>query len=731
MSRPFAAPDPPQSSLRRRAEGTSLDPPAPRRLSEKQSGVPVPEPLRESQPAAPAGAAAPPSAPVNVLSPREELQQGCWCRIGEATCRISHALGMGSFGTVWAAEDTEGSELAVKEICCNSHSDLTNALFELHLLRILGTAPSAELAGRCEAPTADRPADPSVSGAYEGSPHASCAGLVPSLVAHDSLQLGAETWRVRLLMTRVHGEPLDLFLEQRRARQEALEAGTLANGGLRQQFEEACFFAHELLVQLAPGFEHISSVALHRDVNSHNILVDLAEDSPRYGLVDFGLAVDSDCWCSEDGTTPTQSRPSRVGADGSATWHYLDVGGDCRYWPLAAWVQFLAGWRELASSPSLSLEYQTRLDLHALGITALQVLAELLPLPPESASGGRSSEILEGALEIGSSTWDQAPPEFLVLRLVWERYWSRVSPLHARLINTFHNGGDWDTLKLDCIQSNVHDKIAEDLRMLRAAIKEVGEACRRAAATAPVDVEADSASSVMSASSMTSAAGLFSALLLLITDGQSQEVTDGPGVWRAVQEALGPPSNNGVAKKPSYAPPCKPMTSNKAVAQDSVLRYVPAEPQENIRWQESNRRDAPSRSNSVLREAPRRESSRNGVQVREATLAQSRSAGSLPVLLLPRPRRISYDETRECSPAQAGFSRSRTARCTSLVDLTPKVQDATHNMLLSVHGSQQPPENLSRRLSDLKSKVAWLSQEMAKLGEKSEVVGRRTARQSG
>eukprot|EP00959_Pyramimonas_sp_CCMP1952_P043471 909128-Pyramimonas_sp.AAC.1 len=64
-------------------------------------------------------------------------------------------------------------------------------------------------------------------------------------------------------MTRIAGDPLDSFLERR-----------ASQGGPRAGLQEASFFARQLLVQLAPAFEHISELAYHRDVNAHNILVD-------------------------------------------------------------------------------------------------------------------------------------------------------------------------------------------------------------------------------------------------------------------------------------------------------------------------------------------------------------------------------------------------------------------------------------------------------------------------
>merc|ERR1719491_1577417 len=145
--------------------------------------------------------------------------------------------------------------------------------------------------------------EPDDNGVVEGG----CAGMVPSLMACDTTRTGAETWRVRLAMTRIHGEPLDIFLEQQCYRQQASDSGPMTPC---QQFAEACFFAQELLTQLVPTFEKVAGCALHRDVNSHNILIDVPSNgaSPRYGLVDFGLAVDSVCWCSEEGSGPAQTR---------------------------------------------------------------------------------------------------------------------------------------------------------------------------------------------------------------------------------------------------------------------------------------------------------------------------------------------------------------------------------------------------------------------------------------
>jgi hypothetical protein len=172
-------------------------------------------------------------------------------------------------------------------------------------------------------------------------------------------------------------------------------------------------------------------------------------------------------------------------------------------------VQFLLGWTELEAHPPLAFEYQTQLDLHSLGLTACQVLAEMLPVD-----------------ESNEPFWG----EINHLRLTWDRYWALVTPLHDRLMDTFHNGGDWDVLKTECLERNVHGIIAEHLQALRTALLEAGEACILAPAEA-------------------GAAGmrpLFIALLLLISSGNSEDRVHGPERWREVSEVLGSEASHAV-----------------------------------------------------------------------------------------------------------------------------------------------------------------------------------------
>eukprot|EP00930_Biecheleria_cincta_P068835 TRINITY_DN56661_c0_g1_i1.p1 TRINITY_DN56661_c0_g1~~TRINITY_DN56661_c0_g1_i1.p1 ORF type:complete len:975 (-),score=110.77 TRINITY_DN56661_c0_g1_i1:137-3061(-) len=476
------------------------------------------------------------SAPVVATSPgactspaplpaNAELSAGAWLEIGGSLCQIKRPLGMGSFGAVWEAQRScGGPTLAVKEILCQSHSDFLNALFEGHLLRSFATLQEEQKHGSASTLPKD----------------AGC--LLPSLVGHETSQLRPDLWRVRLAMTCLPGQPLDSFLRDWQKDLRTSPAADISKG-----LAEACTFARELLLQLAPAFQDfISGLSYHRDVNAHNILIDVEKPSnwPRYGLVDFGLAVDVQRWhCDQNQDT---SRPSRVGADGASTWHHLDVGGDCRYWPVSAWVQFLLGWTELESNPVLRSEYRTRLDMHSLGLTTLQVLCDMMPPPDSNAMSGKAAGTSHSAgLEA------DAIRELYALQRAWDRYWSTVSPLHTRLMDTFHTGGDWDALKSDCLENAIHEAMATHLRGIRSSAVKARSACRRCQ-------QRDGSARLNS----DAVAGLLTALLLLIGSGDDSAEAEGmvgpgavevagPVAWQEVRLAL----QEGVRKAERLSPP--------------------------------------------------------------------------------------------------------------------------------------------------------------------------------
>jgi len=314
-------------------------------------------------------------------------------------------------------------------------------------------------------------------------------------------------------MGRVPGEPLDKFLREYRQYLD-LELSSMS-GDVQVAAEEmrqatqACRFAHMLVLQLPPTMERISSLAYHRDVNAHNILISVSESSsgrndPRYGLVDFGLAVDAAKW--------------RGDAQNPGDWRHFDVGGDCRYWPASAWLQFEVGCYELAENPAMCLEYQTHLDLQGLGITALQVWSAMAY---DWSAQKRSSRTM-GEVDIRPSC-DDTPEEVTVLLTAWGRYWKDATFFWQKLLDCFRNQGDQNALKGWCIAEGVHNAVGQHLADVRTALRMVCDACGTSRPTSLVGQQP-----------------LFEALLELISAGGTAGVHEGQTApsWQGVRAIL-------------------------------------------------------------------------------------------------------------------------------------------------------------------------------------------------
>eukprot|EP00437_Effrenium_voratum_P051363 CAMPEP_0181534054 /NCGR_PEP_ID=MMETSP1110-20121109/73495_1 /TAXON_ID=174948 /ORGANISM="Symbiodinium sp., Strain CCMP421" /LENGTH=859 /DNA_ID=CAMNT_0023665297 /DNA_START=63 /DNA_END=2642 /DNA_ORIENTATION=- len=361
------------------------------------------------------------------------LCEGVTVKIGDTRFRISGALGTGSYGVVWCAQrpDFESkAEYAVKEIICRTQNEMKNALFEGELLARLGEAFSE----------ASLPA---------------LASRIPKIAAQEaeglgsqawrgSEGLGSQAWRVRLAMSRIPGEPLALVLHH--CKRQKLR--NMPAKDVLRLLAEPCRITSELLTQLGPALQELSRVAFHRDVNPRNIVVKDVDVKGRtsFGLVDFGMAVEARRWL---GTSEK---------DGA--WTCVEVGGDCRYWPLSSWLMFMRGPKELGPGSPLRAEYQSGLDLHALGISALQVLMEMSPLLPDEPTG---------------------PPEqcrilmaFRSLQDCWLRYWHDVSKFWQSLMTCFSQGGNWIALKALCIESGLDRLLSARLEELRMALTDIG-----------------------------------------------------------------------------------------------------------------------------------------------------------------------------------------------------------------------------------------------------------------
>jgi len=314
-------------------------------------------------------------------------------------------------------------EIAIKEIVCSSPVDIEAANIEADLLQRLAEGSDAKVA----------------------------ESRIPALVAKITDQLTPECCRVRLAMTRVKGVPLDSFLREEAEKESLKSVQTGAVPSRKQRLQRGCFVARELILQLAPVMGHIATMAFHRDVNWNNILVDSSCDlkNLHFGLVDFGLAVNMQLW---------------RGPLGKDSWQLVDIGGDCRYWPMSAWIQFECGWNELDKHPFLAAEYENRLDHHAIGLVALQALVGLCPPLAADTAG-----IADGEQSL--------PADFDGLLDAWSQYWDEAILLWTRLLECFRTGGDQDALKLACASEGAHNQVGHALVRVRDAARQALASC--------------------------------------------------------------------------------------------------------------------------------------------------------------------------------------------------------------------------------------------------------------
>jgi len=258
---------------------------------------------------------------------------------------------------------------------------------------------------------------------------------------------------------------------------------------------------------------------IHRDVNAHNILIsvdantDTNAQTPQYGLVDFGLAVDAVQWMDR----------SSKNIHGQSQWEFLDVGGDCRYWPTSAWLQFEVGCYDLAKATSLCQEYQTHLDFQGLGITAMQVLAEMMP-PLERFQCSEGKTIADASWVSSSNhNWTLPLPQLRWVLASWEAYWVAATRFWTLLLETFRGNGDWNTLKNEFVSLGVHAIISERLKDMRGALAEAERAFRQAP----------------EATGLFDASQLFSALLVMISSGEQRiQATTWKEVHRCFKENI-------------------------------------------------------------------------------------------------------------------------------------------------------------------------------------------------
>merc|ERR1719221_1223330 len=134
---------------------------------------------------------------------------------------------------------------------------------------------------------------------------------------------------------------------------------------------------------------------------------------------------------------------------------------------------FEQGVTEVARRQCLSEEYKHRLDLHSVGLTALQALMQL-----SAPLAGHTDRVdLEHEEEYGAwrQLWD-----------AWQRYWEYATYLSERVYSVFANGGSFDELRQELSRSgDVHRTVGMRLKALHTAIRVARDACKSAASRAP------------------------------------------------------------------------------------------------------------------------------------------------------------------------------------------------------------------------------------------------------
>lgn len=337
--------------------------------------------------------------------------------IGPFRFRCTAVLGKGSFSEVWAGEVVEGpcqgAGVALKDLSCNTKSDLEQALFEVSLLerfKDLATPQPGQVVP---------------------------AMRIPRYFSHRIDRRGSG-WRVRMAMERVPGESLDSWLKR------PPPPGQDGPSSVRR----GCALAISLIRQLGPTLEKVSHHAWHRDINSHNVLVsdavdggklltcsDVDETSRRasFWLIDFGLAVDSRKW--------------------DKNWPTADVAGDCRYWPPSSFFMSFCGPEDTAAKKEFCSQYKTKLDITGLGLTALEMLCS-------TALASRQSWGQDGL----RGSWQRMLDG-------WEKYRADVTRWHTMIFQVFVSGGDITPLYQQLGQEQVVDRVVAHIAEVRVLLR--------------------------------------------------------------------------------------------------------------------------------------------------------------------------------------------------------------------------------------------------------------------
>ncbi|CAL1168589.1 unnamed protein product, partial [Cladocopium goreaui] len=356
----------------------------------------------------------------------QDYAEGAEVRMGNHRFICLGALGRGSYGEVWRAKVISGEdhlkEAALKEVLCRSQSELQQAIFEVQVLLALERA---------------------------AAPHG-VELRVPRCISYK-VAASPRGWRVRTAMTVAPGESLDFFMRR----------PAPPNGGSAPAVRKALVLAARLLRDIGPSLQLLGPIAWHRDVNSHNILIDGAPEhadetylaqNASFWLIDFGLAVDSQSWvpalfASARGSSKTQ-------IDFWLVTEY--IGGDSRYWPPSSWIMHLVGPEGFERRPDLCEQYQRRLDIHGLGITALELLCSV------AMSSGEAEEL---------QLWTPIFRAWKAYREAGTAVWHWWSVVYA----VFSTGGDLGPVQSQLVEERLIERLLDLLSKIRRSLRNCAE----------------------------------------------------------------------------------------------------------------------------------------------------------------------------------------------------------------------------------------------------------------
>eukprot|EP00434_Breviolum_minutum_P012040 symbB.v1.2.010616.t1/scaffold696.1/size260109/9 len=266
---------------------------------------------------------------------------------------------------------------------------------------------------------------------------------------------------------------------------------------------QAFYFVSEMLRQLTAVMQPLSKRFLHRDANSQNILVQVSSGLYDFGLIDFGLAVDATSWATNG-------------------WHEMGAAGDGRFWTTSSWLFFTNGPEALTQD--LQSEYRTSLDLHSIGLSALQAL---VILSCEAGDVGIAQD------PSGAKEWHQAMDSLKELQKAWTEYWSFASTCWEQVIDAFNRDARSE-VKAKLKEEKVHKTFATHLVHLQEKLTEVYTALK--------------SSNLEGLAGFKNLVGL-KALLLMITPNRGESLRPtSEETWEKVSRILGIPLQTGSAK---------------------------------------------------------------------------------------------------------------------------------------------------------------------------------------